>query len=172
MSALVFLLPQTLPGGGGGGGWVENGLGPGRIAAGHGGGWDPVVVPAALGLVARVCPAVLGWSLHRAPTSWRQEEELGRAVPSRCGETRVGRQLEAVPPLCSICGGRRSRCEAGLCSSEANPAAHLSRYSMGRFAASLTRFTSPLIRTGQSSVTVAGPRSPGGTRRPWAAGRS
>lgn len=33
---------------------------------------------------------------------WRREEELGRAVPSRCGEPRAGRQLEAVPPPCSI----------------------------------------------------------------------
>lgn len=54
-------------------------------------------------------------------------EELGRAVPSRCGETRAGRQLEAVPPPCSISGGWRSRCEAGLCSSQPNPAAHVSR---------------------------------------------
>lgn len=42
---------------------MEKGLGPCRIAAGHGGGWDPVVVPAALGPVPRVCLAVLGWSL-------------------------------------------------------------------------------------------------------------
>lgn len=42
---------------------MEKGLGPCRITAGHGGGWDPVVVPAALGLVPRVCPAVLGWCL-------------------------------------------------------------------------------------------------------------
>lgn len=78
---------------------MEKGLGPCRITPGHGGGWDPVVVPAALGPVPRVCPAVLGWSLL---ASWRREEELGRAVPSQCGETRAGRQLEAVPPPCSI----------------------------------------------------------------------